>query len=63
MVDGPFACLGVWAKPGRLLISRAGKPLHFGDLPGKGLYLASLPPGLPGRVFAVQNGYTGTIEL
>ena len=52
--DG-LALLGVWRNPARLLIVRGGKPLCFGQTP-HGLYFASLPQGLPGRVYSVAEG-------
>jgi glucosamine 6-phosphate synthetase-like amidotransferase/phosphosugar isomerase protein len=58
--QGPLAVLGVWDNPARLLVARDGKPLHFGKA-GPDLYLASLPFGLPGKVLAVQDGWTGVL--
>jgi glucosamine--fructose-6-phosphate aminotransferase (isomerizing) len=52
--NGPLAILGAWRSPPRLLIVRRGKPLHFGET-ADGLYLASLPNGLPGRVLPVAE--------
>jgi len=57
---GPLAILGLWTDPVRLLIARDGKPLHFGKAGGD-LYLASMPAGLPGKVLAVQDGWTGVL--
>ena len=42
----PLVMLGLW-KPGYLTAVRFGNPLSCGETP-KGLYLASMPTGLPG---------------
>ena len=48
MGDSPFAMMALW--PDRLVAARAnGQPLHVGETPDA-YYLASLKPGLPGRV-------------
>ncbi len=52
--DGALAILGVWRNPARMLVMRRGKPLHFGET-RHGFYFASLPQGLPGRVYAMRN--------
>ena len=52
--EGGLAMLGVWRGPARLLVTRRGRPLHFGH--GRdGFYFASLPDGLPGRVKPVAD--------
>ena len=53
---GSMSILGVWANPGRLLIARDGRPLHFSRTQD-GMYLASEPTALPGKVFAVPDGF------
>ena len=53
-VIGDLAMLGVWRDPARILISRRGRPLCFGQ-GHSGLYFASLPEGLPGDVKAVGD--------
>jgi len=55
--QGDMALLGIWRKPARLLVSRRGRPLHFG-LARDGYYFASLPDGLPGAVRAVPDRTT-----
>jgi amidophosphoribosyltransferase len=56
-VMGDLAILAVWRKPARLLVTRRGKPLHYGQ--GRdGVYFASLPDGLPGRARTVANATT-----
>jgi len=54
---GELALLGIWREPARLLVSRRGRPLHFGQSPG-GFYLASLPEGLPGQAKQVIDRST-----
>ncbi|HEV8178152.1 MAG TPA: class II glutamine amidotransferase [Gemmatimonadales bacterium] len=49
----PLVLLGLW-KPGRLVAVRQGNPLHMGAA-AEGLYLGSLPSGLPGRVQALPD--------
>lgn len=49
----PLVMLGLW-KPGRLVAVRRGNPLHRGLSP-EGVYLASLPEGLPGEVEIVPD--------
>ncbi len=60
--EGPLALLGVWRSPVRLLVVRRGNPLCFSETPG-GLYFASLPAGLPGKVFSVADQYTSVLRL
>jgi glucosamine 6-phosphate synthetase-like amidotransferase/phosphosugar isomerase protein len=49
----PLVLLGLW-KPGRLIAARQGNPLHTGTT-GRGVYLASLAEGLPGKVVEVAD--------
>lgn len=51
---GDLAVLGLWTGPTRLLVVRDTRPLHYGETKD-GLYFASLPEGLPGRVWAVRD--------
>lgn len=46
-LSGDLAILGLWRKPGRLLVARRGRPLMFGQSK-QGYYFASLAEGLPG---------------
>jgi glucosamine 6-phosphate synthetase-like amidotransferase/phosphosugar isomerase protein len=55
--QGDLAMLGVWRKPARLLVSRRGRPLHFG-IARDGYYFASLADGLPGAVRQVPDRST-----
>lgn len=43
---GPLAMMGLWHNPLRLVVARAGNPLHIARRP-EGYYLASLPDSLP----------------
>lgn len=45
----PQAALGLWTRPVRMLIARAGKPLHWTRCKNGDLYLASLAGHLPGK--------------
>ena len=54
---GELALLGIWRKPARLLVSRRGRPLHFGQT-NAGFYFASLPEGLPGQAKQVIDRST-----
>ena len=60
--EGPLAMLGLWCNPVRLLVVRRGNPLCFSETPG-GFYFASLPAGLPGRVFLVTDRYASVLRL
>lgn len=60
--QGPLALLGLWNKPLRLLVVRRGNPLCFSETPG-GFYFASLPTGLPGKVFSVGDGCANMLRL
>jgi glucosamine 6-phosphate synthetase-like amidotransferase/phosphosugar isomerase protein len=51
----PFAMLGLWARPARLVAIRKGNPLHASRV-REGQYLASLAEGLPGAAHAVPDG-------
>lgn len=56
-VQGDLAMLGLWRDPARILLTRRGRPLCFGQ--GRdGFYFASLPEGLPGEVKAVADHST-----
>jgi len=52
----PLVMLGLWSRPARLVVVRAGNPLHVGECKGgERFYLASLEKGLPGRVSEVPD--------
>jgi glucosamine 6-phosphate synthetase-like amidotransferase/phosphosugar isomerase protein len=53
-VEGPLALLGLWRNPVRLLVVRRGNPLCVAQTRA-GVYFASLPQGLPGRVLEVAD--------
>ena len=56
-VQGDLAMLGVWRSPARILLTRRGRPLHFGQ--GRdGFYFGSLPDGLPGKAKSVADHST-----
>lgn len=44
--ERPFAIMGIWKSPARIIVHRRGNPLHIGD-DREGYYLASLPRDLP----------------
>jgi glucosamine 6-phosphate synthetase-like amidotransferase/phosphosugar isomerase protein len=50
----PLVLLGLWPRPDRLVAVRRGNPLHLGRA-AEGLYLASLPDGLPGAVRSLED--------
>lgn len=54
-VRGNLVTLSLWNRPGRLIACRRGNPLHRGDSVD-GIYLATLPDELPGKVKAMTNG-------
>ena len=56
-VQGDLAMLGVWRAPARLLLTRRGRPLHFGQ-GREGFYFGSLPDGLPGKAKSVADHST-----
>ena len=60
--EGPLALLGLWRSPVRLVVVRRGNPLCFSETPG-GFYFASLPAGLPGKVFSITDEYAGVLRL
>lgn len=49
-----FAMLGLWKSPGRLVIGRAGNPLHIAKTDA-GYYFASLPDALPRGATSIKN--------
>lgn len=51
---GPYAMLGLWSRPDRLVVARAGNPLHRGE-DETGTYFGSLRGGLPGSPIAVPD--------
>jgi glucosamine 6-phosphate synthetase-like amidotransferase/phosphosugar isomerase protein len=56
-VEGDLAMLGVWRAPARILLTRRGRPLCFGQ--GRdGFYFGSLPDGLPGKAKSVPDHST-----
>lgn len=46
--EGSLCMMGLWSRPGSLVVARRGNPLAVSDTP-EGVYLATLPRGLPGR--------------
>ena len=56
-VQGDLAMLGVWRAPARILLTRRGRPLHFGQ-GREGFYFGSLPDGLPGKAKSVPDHST-----
>lgn len=52
----PLVMMGLWARPGRLVIARAGNPLSMGTCVKGNRYFASYAEELPGRVEEVTNG-------
>lgn len=60
--EDPLALLGLWHKPLRLLVVRRGNPLCFSETPG-GFYFASLPAGLPGKVFSIPDESARVLRL
>ena len=54
--------LGLWSDPARLLVTRNGRPLHFG-VAGEGFYFASLPQWLPRGVKAVADRTTRVMSF
>ena len=59
---GRLAMLGVWRNPTRLLIVRNGNPLHFGETKS-GVYFASLPEELPGKVIPFKDSLAGVLTF
>ena len=45
--EGSLAMLGLWARPATMIAARRGNPLHYSSA-AEGMYLATLPAGLPG---------------
>jgi len=54
--------VGVWSDPARLLVTRNGRPLHFG-MAREGFYFASLPQGLPRGAKPVADRTTRVIAF
>jgi glucosamine 6-phosphate synthetase-like amidotransferase/phosphosugar isomerase protein len=54
-LHSPLVILGLWPRPDRLVAVRRGNPLHCGEA-DEGVYLASLPDGLPGEVRPIADG-------
>jgi len=53
----PFALLGLWNRPARLIALRAGNPLSVGECKdGKRFYIGSYSRGLPAKLIDVPNG-------
>lgn len=48
LVEGPTVVLGLWTRPLRVAVARAGNPLCISRADGVA-YLCSLPAGLPGK--------------
>lgn len=55
LFEQPLVMLGLWHRPGRMVVIRRGNPLHFGQA-REGTYIASLPDNLPGKPTRVKNG-------
>ena len=52
----PLVMLGLWHRPARLVVARAGNPLSLGECKDSRYYFASLPDKLPGLVSDVPDG-------
>lgn len=52
----PLVMLGLWNRPGRMVVARAGNPLSIGRCKEGRYYFASLPDKLPGAVSDVPDG-------
>jgi len=50
----PLVMLALWRSPQRLVALRSGNPLHLGEN-AEGFYLASLPQGLPERMYLLRD--------
>jgi glucosamine 6-phosphate synthetase-like amidotransferase/phosphosugar isomerase protein len=61
VTSGNLATLSLWARPGRLIAARRGNPLFSGASP-HGLYLASLPAGLPGAVRSLKDHHVAEYD-
>jgi glucosamine 6-phosphate synthetase-like amidotransferase/phosphosugar isomerase protein len=61
-IAGPQAVLGLYPGERRMLVARRTKPLHFTKAKS-GVYLASLPNGMPGNVRAVLDGWAGLLAI
>lgn len=54
--DSPLVMMGLWTRPVRLVLARAGNPLSIGSCQGGRYYFASRPNKLPGTVTEVEDG-------
>jgi hypothetical protein len=61
-VEGTLAMLGVWRSPARLMVTRRGRPLHFGQAK-EGWYFASGPEGLPGNPRGILDNTTRVLSF
>jgi hypothetical protein len=52
--------LALWQNPVRLIVVRRGNPLSVSQI-RRGVSFASLPQGLPGRVFPVADGHAALL--
>lgn len=52
----PLVMLGLWNRPRRLVMARAGNPLSIGRCKKGRYYFASLPDKLPGAVSEAEDG-------
>lgn len=62
MAEGPLVVLGLWQNPTRLLVVRNGNPLSFSHT-ADGVYFASLPYDLPGKVHTLKDRYVGVLTF
>lgn len=51
----PLVMMGLWSRPGRMIVLRSGNPLAMGICKGR-VYLGSLKEDLPGKVLAIPDG-------
>jgi glucosamine 6-phosphate synthetase-like amidotransferase/phosphosugar isomerase protein len=58
--DGGLCMLGLWSRPATLVVARRGNPLSMSHTT-EGVYLATLPAGLPGKVFNVADDSIRTL--
>jgi glucosamine--fructose-6-phosphate aminotransferase (isomerizing) len=58
---GNLATLGLWSRPGTIVVARRGNPLHVSTTDA-GLYIATLAEGMPGQPRAFADDTVRTIK-
>lgn len=59
--EGSLCMMGLWSRPGAMIVARRGNPLSMSDTPD-GIYLATLTKGLPSNPVTLADNSIRVIQ-